>query len=276
MRYSVVIPYGNARGTIRACLRSVLAAADRFGRPCEVICANGGSDDGTDALVAEAAARDPRIVPLLGNSAGTGPKSAGTGPGPARNRGLAAAHGDYLVFVDADDTLDADALVRLADATADIVTFLPPAGAFDLSRPEDRRRTFSPLVGNLLVWNAAYRREAVAGLEFPDLVNHEDLVWTCAAYARAKTLVGGAAPWYRHDANVAGSAVHTHSWRRVRAAWAATAMMWSAVRPAFSAGPLVLRLVMARKMAMHLLLHCLKEVFLAAGPGRRRKGGADA
>lgn len=271
MKFSVIIPYANADGTIRACLRSVLAAADRFAAPCEVVCVNGGSDDGTDALVAELAARDPRIVPLLGWPAGTGP-----GPGPARNRGMAAARGDYLVFVDADDTIEPDALARLADATADIVTFLPPAGAFDLARPEDRRRTFSPLVGNLLVWNAAYRRYAVAGLKFPNLVNHEDLVWTCAAYARARTLVGGVAPWYRHDAHVAGSAVHTHSWRRVRDAWAATAMMWRAVRPAFAAGPLALRLVMARKMTMHLLLHFLKEVFLAAWLNRERKESADA
>ena len=271
MKFSVIIPYANADGTISGCLRSVLDAADRFAAPCEVVCVNGGSDDGTDALVAEFAARDPRIVPLLDRPAGTGP-----GAGPARNRGMAVARGDYLVFVDADDTLGPDALVRLADATADIVTFLPPAGAFDLSRPEGRLRTFSPLVGNLLVWNAAYRREAVAGLEFPNLVNHEDLVWTCAAYARAKTLVGGVTPWYRHDAHVAGSAVHTHSWRRVRAAWSATAMMWRAVRPAFAAGPLALRLVMARKMAMHLVLHCLKEVFLAAQEGRRRARSASS
>lgn len=274
MKFSVIIPYARNRGTLRPCLDSVLAAADRLAtadatRGVEVVCANGGSDDGSDDLVAEYAARDPRVVSLLG-------RPDIPGPGPARNRGTDAAHGDYLVFVDADDTLDADALVRLKDATADIVTFLPPAGTFDLSRPEGRRRTFSPLVGNLLVWNAIYRREAVAGLPFPNLVNHEDLVWTCAAYARARTLVGGVAPWYRHDAHVAGSAVHTHSWRRVRAAWSATAMMWRAVRPAFAAGPVALRPVMMRKMTMHLVLHCFKEVFLAARPGRERKEPADA
>ncbi len=270
MRFSVIIPYAQNRGTFRACLESVRTAADALAavdaaEGVEILCVNGGSDDGTDALVAEAAVRDPRLVPILGWPAETGP-----GAGPARNRGLAAATGDYLVFVDADDTLDPDALVRLKDATADIVTFLPPAGTFDLTRPEDRRKTFSPLVGNLLVWNAAYRREAVAGLAFPNLVNHEDLVWTCAAYARAKTVTGGMTPWYRYDAHVAGSAVNSHSARRVRAAWAATAMMWKAVRPAFAAAPLALRLVMARKMTMHLILHCLKEVFLAARAKRKR------
>ena len=266
-RFSVVIPYGNAEGTLRICLESVLAAADRLAAAgaahgVEVICANGGSDDGSDALVAGFAAKDPRVVPLLG-------RPTEEGPGPARNRGLAAAQGDYLVFVDADDTLDPDAFVRLKDATADIVTFLPPAGTFGLSRPEDRRRTFSPLVGNLLVWNAIYRREAVAWLSFPNLVNHEDLVWTCGAYARARTLAGGVSPWYRHDAHVAGSAAHTHSWRRVRAAWAATAMMWRAVRPAFAAGPVALRLVMARKLLAHLLLHVLREALFAARPRRK-------
>ena len=181
------------------------------------------------------------------------------------------ATGDYLVFVDADDTIAPEALVSLADATADIVTFLPPQGTFDLTCPEGRCATFSPLVGNLLAWNAAYRRAAVAGLRFPNLCNHEDLVWTCGMYARAKTLVGGVRPWYRYDAHVAGSAANSHSGRRVAAAWAATSRMWRAVRPAFAGNGVRLRAVMLRKLAMHLVLHVLAEVprALAARRGGR-------
>lgn len=272
MRFSVVIPYARSLGTVRACVASVQAAADALAaadpaQGVEILCVNGGSDDGTEAVVGELAAKDPRIVPLAGPGR--------PGPGTARNAGLARASGDYLVFVDSDDVLDADALVRLKDATADVVTFLPPAGAFDLSRPDARRRTFSPLVGNLLVWNAAYRRAAVAGLAFPDLPNYEDLVWTCAAYARARTVQAGVRPWYRHDAHVEGSAANTHSWRRVRAAWTSAAAMWRAARPAFAAGPLSLRLVMLRKTALHLALHGLLEIpraCAAARAARRTRG----
>lgn len=269
MKFSVVIPFADAEATVRACLDSVVAAADRLeaARPgvgAEIVCVNGGSRDRTRRLVADYAARDSRIVVLAAC-----PRAAGAGP--ARNRGVARARGEYLVFVDADDTVAPDALARLADATADVVTFLPPAGTFDLTRPEGRRAVFSPLVGNLLAWNAIWRRAAVAGLRFPNLRNHEDLVWTCGAFARARTLVGGARPWYRHDAHVAGSAANSHSWRRVAAAWTATARMWRAVRPAFAGNAVALRAVMLRKLAMHLLLHVLAEVPRACAAALRAR-----
>lgn len=269
MKFSVIIPFANAEATLPTCLDSVVAAADRLAaaRPAcgaEIICVNGGSRDRSAALVAARAAHDGRLVVRA-----EAPREAGAGA--ARNRGMDLATGDYLVFVDADDTIAPEALVSLADATADIVTFLPPQGTFDLTRPEGRRATFSPLVGNLLAWNAAYRRAAVAGLRFPNLCNHEDLVWTCGMYARAKTLVGGVWPWYRYDAHVAGSAANSHSGRRVAAAWAATSRMWRAVRPAFAGNGVRLRAVMLRKLAMHLVLHVLAEVprALAARRGGR-------
>lgn len=274
MKFSIVIPFANAEATLRACLDSVLVAVDRLdtvrpGLGVEIICVNGGSQDRTCSLADGYAARDKRVVAVTET-----PRKAGAGA--ARNRGVGLARGDYLVFVDADDTLVPDALVQLADATADIVTFLPPQGTFDLARPEGRRATFSPMVGNLLVWNAIYRRAVISDLRFANLCNHEDLIWTCGAYARAKTLVGGVKPWYCYNGHVPGSAVNSHSGRRVVAAWTATFRMWCAVRPAFAGNAVRLRAVMLRKLTLHLVLHCLLEIpraFVAWGC-LQRKGRA--
>lgn len=267
MKFSVIIPYARAETTIGECLDSVVRAVDRLdavspGCGAEIICVNGGCADRTPSIV-EAYARDDRRVVSIGEW----PHEMGAGP--ARNKGMDRAQGEYLVFVDADDTVDPDAFVDLRDATADIVTCLPPQGAFDFDerdsavRARSLRATFSPIVGNLLVWNAAYRRGTMGEWRFPNLKNHEDLVWTCGAYARAKTLVGGVRPWYRYNRHVAGSAVNSHSRQRVSAAWRATFLMWRAVSPCFRGASWTLRLVMARKMTMHLLFHFLKEIPLA-------------
>lgn len=267
MKFSVIIPYACAEKTIRACLDSVVKAVDRLdavspGCGAEIVCVNGGCTDRTPSIVGACARGDRRIV-----SIGEWPHE--TGAGAARNKGMDCAQGEYLVFVDADDAIDPEALVDLKDAMADIVTYLPPQGTFDFCenvpgvRAQSLRATFSPMVGNLLVWNAIYRREAMGDWRFPNLRNHEDIVWTSGAYARAKTLVGGVRPWYRHDWQVGGSAVNTHSWARVSAAWRATFLMWRAIRPCFGGASWALRVIMLRKMAMHFALHFLREIPLA-------------
>ncbi len=263
MRFSVVIPYAQNRDTFRTCIESVIAAADALAavdatRGVEILCVNGGSHDKTDFIVDEYAARDGRIVPFANWPCDRG----GPGPGPARNFGIERATGDYLVFVDADDTLDADALVRLKDATADIVTSLGPAGTHDLDEAVARRRLFQPLVGNLLVWNAIYRRSAIGDLRFPNLMNYEDLVFTCGAFARAKTVQTGVRSWYRHTDRSQGCA-RNGGWRRVREGFASRRLMCTAL--AGTCAGVWPRLVCAKKMSLHILLHALAYVPGAAG-----------
>ncbi len=263
MRFSVIIPYAQNRDTFRACIESVLAAADALAavdatRGVEILCVNGGSHDKTDFIVDEYAARDGRIVPFANWPCDRG----GSGPGPARNFGIERAKGEYLVFVDADDTLDADALVRLKDATADIVTSLGPAGTHDLDEAAARRRLFQPLVGNLLVWNAIYRQSAIGDLRFPNLMNYEDLVFTCGAFVRAKTVQTGVCPWYRHADRPQGCA-HHGGWRRVREGFVSRRLMCAALAGGYDG--FGTRLVMAKKMLMHILLHALAYVPGAAG-----------
>jgi glycosyltransferase EpsJ len=104
---SVVVPCWNSAPWLDDALDSVLAAADRI-KPCrvEVICADDGSEDATPAILAERAGADPRIrvlsLPHKGVSA-------------ARNAALAAAAGEYVFFLDPDDTVQPD---WLADGVA--------------------------------------------------------------------------------------------------------------------------------------------------------------
>ena len=93
MRISIVIPAYNAERRVRACLTSVLVQSHR---DVECICVDDGSADGTRAILEAIAAGDDRVTVLSQSNAGVS---------AARNTGLAAATGDVVLFVDADDQL---------------------------------------------------------------------------------------------------------------------------------------------------------------------------
>lgn len=90
---SVVIPVYNAEKYLRACLDSVVAQSLR---EIEIICVDDGSTDASPAVLAEYAARDPRVRVITQKNAGVG---------PARNAGIRAARGEFVAFIDPDDLL---------------------------------------------------------------------------------------------------------------------------------------------------------------------------
>ena len=244
MRYSVIVPVYNAGAFLQECLGSVLK------QTCgdwECICVDDGSEDSSKAVLREYADKDSRFRVI---------EHPHQGVGMARNAGMDRAKGDYLVFLDADDMLLPHALEGLKDATEDIVSFLPLK----------RSGLFDSLAGNMITWNAIYRRAVVADIRFPNLLNCEDLVFAANAYPRAKTIVAGVKPWYFHR-SVEGSAYNSHSWRRVKDSWQSIGLMRMAYRPALRGFPM--RCVLAKKLAVHFLLHVVAEVPKAVFNQRR-------
>ena len=119
---SVIVPAFNAADTIAEALASVTAQtlAD-----IEIIVIDDASTDSTAALVAAAAASDPRLSLLR--------QPVNRGPAAARNRGIAAARGRWLALLDADDRYAPDRLAMLvalaeaqdADLCSDNVLLCP-------------------------------------------------------------------------------------------------------------------------------------------------------
>ncbi len=98
MRFSIIIPVYNVEPYLRECLDSVLNQT--FG-DWEAICVNDGSTDGSASILEEYAEKDSRFKII---SQPNGGLSA------ARNTGLKAAEGEYVLFLDSDDWLEPQAL----------------------------------------------------------------------------------------------------------------------------------------------------------------------
>jgi glycosyltransferase involved in cell wall biosynthesis len=115
IKLSVIVPFYNEMRYIGDCLDS-LTAQETDGM--EIICVDDGSTDGSMEIVEAAKRRDPRIRTHRGKHAGLG---------AARNLGLTHASGEYILFVDADDMLEAEAtetlLSRAEKEETDILYF---------------------------------------------------------------------------------------------------------------------------------------------------------
>jgi glycosyltransferase involved in cell wall biosynthesis len=113
-RVSVVVAVYNQQSLITTCVRSVQSQTIS---DLEIIIVDDASTDATAAVIAELATRDPRISLVRSEK--------NTGPGLARNRGIALATGTWVALLDADDAYHPDRLRCLLEtaeaADADMV-----------------------------------------------------------------------------------------------------------------------------------------------------------
>ncbi|WP_419815176.1 glycosyltransferase family 2 protein [Glacieibacterium sp.] len=125
---SIIMPAFNAGRFIEDAIASV---REQTLADWELIVVDDASTDDTARLVADAAARDPRIRSIR--------LAVNRGPAAARNVGIDAATGEWLALLDADDRYDPARLRTLvhvataagADLCSDnlLLDFVPPKGA---------------------------------------------------------------------------------------------------------------------------------------------------
>ncbi|MDQ0404137.1 bifunctional glycosyltransferase family 2 protein/CDP-glycerol:glycerophosphate glycerophosphotransferase [Streptomyces sp. NPDC000349] len=197
-RFSVIVPAYQVQAYLHACLESVLCQSYQ---DFEVIVVDDRSPDACGAIADEFADRDARVraVHLPQNQ----------GLGPARNVGIERAGGDYLVFLDGDDTLAPGALRALADRVKE--TGDPDVLVYDYARtywtgetvrsqaaahlteqgPAPFRLADRPGLLRLLMvaWNKTVRREFAEreGLTFPPGY-YEDTPWTYPVLLTAESV----------------------------------------------------------------------------------------
>ena len=101
---TIVVPVYKSEKTLAGCLDSLLAQTYS---DIEVICVIDGSPDSCGEICDEYAAKDSRVKSI---------KRENGGVSSARNRGIEEAKGEYLMFVDSDDTVSPDYCEKMWNA----------------------------------------------------------------------------------------------------------------------------------------------------------------
>jgi CDP-glycerol glycerophosphotransferase len=186
---SLIIPDYNIQEYITPCLDAI--ASQSF-EDVEIIVVDGGSRDETLDRLEKWSIDQPRLL--------IQPETE-LGPGRARNRGIEAATGEYIWFIDGDDLIAADCLTsitsRLRATRADVLLInheivypgeLRHRASQDhplLSRPLPDTFTIadepSLLALRLVSWNKIVRREFLvrSGTRFLERFPHEDVPVSC-------------------------------------------------------------------------------------------------
>lgn len=220
MLFSIIIPVYNIENYVIQCVESVLA--QEF-RDYEVILVDDGSRDGSVRICDEYAQRCPHIKCIHKTNGGLS---------SARNTGIMAAKGDYLIFVDGDDWLPQDALVILKGLIRrqkDVDVIVSPFAVFDDSLGTMKehpagiysslKKCPSELFKDLYleqnippnVWSLTVRREYLIqkSIFFKEGLLHEDELWTPQVLLGAKTAALNTKQTYVYRINRKGSIMDT-------------------------------------------------------------------
>lgn len=235
MKFSVIIPAYNAQSYLEACVRSVLHQSEP---DWEIILVDDGSTDHTGEICACYAARYPQKITVL--------RQRNAGLSAARNAGIRAAKGEYLLLLDSDDILTGDALKRLKKACSglggapDVVAFEYQCFSQEeeLAEPkpylqlpeEDVPFCGEKYLGRVLeqalergvffqwsAWAYAYRRAwfAEKGFAYPVGRNYEDLWLTWRVLLAADWVRPFPEVVYGYRVNVKNSITKTYSYKNI-------------------------------------------------------------
>lgn len=202
-RLSIVIPAYQVEQYLPTCLDSVLLPGRE---DYEILVVDDGSPDHSGQIAEEYAARFPSLVRVIHQKNG--------GLGAARNTGLEAAEGDYLLFLDSDDTLCPGALEEILALDLTGVDIC----VFDYVKVDEDGRVLAAVSGSsrrgrftlseapeLLLdppnaWNKLWRRSLFleSGIHFPGRIWYEDLATSPGLYLLAGTILAVPRPWIRY------------------------------------------------------------------------------
>lgn len=197
---SVIVPVYKVEPYIHKCVDSILAQTFT---DYELILVDDGSPDTCGNICDEYAQKDARIHVIHKENGGLS---------DARNAGVKIACGEYVIFIDSDDYIDADMLSYLYEnlkkADADMAT----CGIYEVYADRIEKQEEEPdfvcsgeeafrciLRGHTIrgeIWNKLIKRSCISDLEFPKGKLYEDIFYTVDMMQRIKKVAVGTKPKY--------------------------------------------------------------------------------
>lgn len=224
MKFSIVIPVYNVEPYLRECLDSVL---NQSYADWEAVCVNDGSTDGSAVILEEYALKDGRFNIITQPNGGLS---------TARNAGIKAAKGDYVLFLDSDDWLESDALNVVSENLGgeDVLCFsgrrffeddktyhkadclierLYHSGMAYYNENALLHRDFAFVCVVLRAYKRAFLIEN--GLHFKESIFHEDNLFTPLAcfYAKSVRVINASLYIYRVRANSITTTLNLKRWK---------------------------------------------------------------
>ena len=213
MRFSVIVPIYRVEAYLSRCVESILAQSFR---DFEAILVDDGSPDGCGGICDRYAAQDGRVRVIHKENAGLV---------SARQTGIRAAEGEYIVHVDGDDWVAPDMLERaerlLCSWNPDVISFPAvsvaeekivsrmeepiPEGLYDrdgIRREIWPRMLMAPDMSHMLYyqWGKIFRRELVLPIQLavdPGISLGEDVTCLMPVYRKAeRVFISAGAPVY--------------------------------------------------------------------------------
>lgn len=219
MFLSFIVPVYNAERYIGECLQSLLDQ-DLPAAEYEILCVNDGSRDGSPAILDAFAREHPNVTVIHKENGGVT---------TARNAGLAAAKGDYIWFVDADDFLKPNILGDLRNRAAETdcdrlivggYLFLDALTEEETELSRQKKLPINVPWYDAVVWRCLLRRSFLNAhdlyFRYPELTHGEDglFMYELTLHSPVDTEITEALYFYREHSGSAETTVTPENRKR--------------------------------------------------------------
>lgn len=196
---SVIVPVYNVEKYLIQCIEPLIR--QEFDKDYEIIFINDGSTDNSELVLKYFAQKSNKIKIITQENKGLS---------EARNEGVKIAQGKYILFVDSDDFIAANALQLLYDYAenhnSDVVIFDMHTGTSDLEIKQTSKwqniidkygdnsfniETAEPFVYRFVpvaAWNKLYRTDLIKDIKFIKGITCEDVPYWAEVYSKAKRI----------------------------------------------------------------------------------------